>query len=177
MILYRLRIFLTISVVLAVSGGIFYTIWQRQVEADIENFYLQVTSDVGTAVQSALYNVTRTAEAPNNRYRLMRLGENTSLEAVAEQNGTTLDTLRMVNQFAEDVTEGNGELIIVPLNISELDPPRVMQVYIAQPGDTLVAIAERNGVPLSLLEFDNPVIASRGLIPGDTVFVGIEIIF
>jgi LysM repeat protein len=107
----------------------------------------------------------------------MRLGENTSLAAVAEQNGTTLELLRMVNQLADDVTDGNGQLIIVPLNIVELDPPRVLQTYIVQPGDTLVAIAERNGLPLSLLESDNPILASRGLIPGDTVFVGTEIIF
>jgi LysM repeat protein len=175
--LYRLRIFLTIGVALAVTAGIFYTIWQRQTQDDIDSFNLQVTADVATAIQSALYNVTRTVEAPHNRFRVMRLGENTSLAAVAEQNGTTLELLRMVNQLADDVTDGNGQLIIVPLNIVELDPPRVLQTYIVQPGDTLVAIAERNGLPLSLLESDNPILASRGLIPGDTVFVGTEIIF
>lgn len=132
---------------------------------------------MATAVQRALYNVTRTAEAPLSRFRLMRLDENASLQELADQNGTTLEILRTVNQIAPDVIEGNGGLLIVPLNLKELDPPRVMQVYIAQLGDTLESIADRNGLPLSLLEFDNPVLASRGLIPGDSVFVGTEIIF
>jgi LysM repeat protein len=73
------------------------------------------------------------------------------------------------------VRTGNGEVIVVPSNITEMTPPRQIQVYEAQIGDTLASIAERNTVDLALLQADNPILAQRGLHPGDTVFIGFRI--
>jgi LysM repeat protein len=142
-----------------------------------ENFNAQLTVAVATAVQEALLDATRTVEAPMNRYLYMHVAEGESLEALAEQYGSTLEVLQTVNQFDASVEEGDGGRVVVPVNLDELDPPRWVDTYTAILGDTLENIAERNGVPLSLLEFDNPVLAQRGVIPGDTVFIGIEIIF
>ncbi len=177
MFLYRLRIFLTIALVLSAVGVIFYSISLSTYNEGLDNYNRQLTVAVGTAIGDALLNVTRTAEVPMNRYQLLQLGEHQDLQAVADKYGTTLDLLRFVNQIDSSVTEGNGELIIVPVNVDELTPPRVLQVYIAQEGDTLMSIAQRNDLPVEILEYDNPVLAERGVIPGDTVFLGTQVIF
>ena len=177
MFLYRLRIFLTIALALGAVVVIFFSISLRTYNEGLVNYNRQLTVAVGTAIGNALFDVTRTAEVPLNRYRLLRLGDHEDLQAVADKYGTTLDLLRLVNQIDASVTEGNGELIIVPVNVDKLDPPRVFQVYVAREGDTLLSIAQHYDVSASILEYDNPVLADRGVAPGDTVFVGTEIIF
>ncbi len=56
--------------------------------------------------------------------------------------------------------------------MKQLDPPRrFKKPYKAQKGDELAAIAARNGITLQILEQDNPILAKRGLNPGDIVFI------
>lgn len=172
-IYYRLRILITIAVALGIAGAVLYVVSFRDYEANIERYNLQVTSAVSTAVQSAIYDVTRTAEAPENVFQVVRLGANEDLAALAAANGTTLEILQVVNSLGPEVTVGNGETIVVPVGLKVLDPLRAIVPYMAQAGDTLESIAERNLVPLELVEQDNPMLARRGLTPGDTVFVAL----
>ena len=175
MLYYRLRFLLTIIVVVGITGAVFYYISLRDYEASIERFHLQVTAAVATSVQETLYSVTRTAEAPGNVFQIIQLGQNENLDQLARRYGTTLEILQIVNGIAPDVTTGNGETVVMPIAIQVLEPVRTITVYKVQQGDTLASIAERYIIPLELLERDNPMLAQRGLIPGDTVFVGLEI--
>ena len=173
--LYRMRILLTIVLVLLVAGGIYYVISTRNYEENLARYQVQVTAAVATAIQSAVYDVTRTVEAPSNVYQLVRLGENEDLEEVADRYGTTLEILRVVNGLAQDVTTGNGETLVIPVGVQVLDPVRTITLYTARAGDTLTSIAEANEISLELLEQDNPMLAQRGVVAGDTVFVGLEL--
>ena len=173
---HRLRIFLSVVIVLAIAAGVVYVILLRTYEERVNNFYQQVTVAVATAVQNTLYEVTRTAEAPLNRFQLVTVGPGESLETVAKRYGTSLLTLQIANGLDSNVTSGDGSTLVVPLNMETLNPPRVFNVYTAQYGDTLASIAEGQHMSLSLLQEDNPVLAQRGLIPGDIVFVSIELL-
>jgi hypothetical protein len=173
--LYRIRFLIFLLIVVAVAGGIYYFISQRTYEQNLAIFETQVEAAVATAVENALINVTRTAEAPLNTFQLIQLGQNADLAEVARQAGTTLELLQVINGLGPEVRTGNGEVIVVPSNITEMTPPRQIQVYEAQIGDTLASIAERNTVDLALLQADNPILAQRGLHPGDTVFIGFRI--
>ncbi|MAS36575.1 MAG: hypothetical protein CL610_21400 [Anaerolineaceae bacterium] len=173
---YRLRILLTIAVALGIAAAIFYYISYRDYESNVEHYHLQITAAVATAVQSAVFDVTRTAEAPGNVFRIVRLGQNEDLEALAAQHGTTLEILQVVNSLGADVVTGNGETIVVPVGLQELEPLRTIVVYTAEQGDTLESLADRNRVPLEQLQADNPMLAQRGLRPGDTVFIGLQIL-
>lgn len=173
--LYRLRILLTIVVVVVVAGGIYVLIATNDYQARLATYDLQVTAAVATAIQNAVYDVTRTVEAPQNRYQLVTLGSNTDLRLLAEEHGTTLELLQIVNGLAPTVTEGSNDTLVVPVGITTMDPLRKISVYRAMPGDTLDVIAQRNATDLSLLEADNPVLARRGLHPGDIVFIGLTI--
>jgi hypothetical protein len=173
---HRLRILLTIAFVVALGGGIFYFISLQTFEDNVKKFNLQVTVAVATEIQNALMNVTRTVEAPMNRFQVVILGENESLEALALRYGTTLRAIQIANGIDLSVTEGSGNRLIVPVNIAELNPPRIVEIYVAQIGDTLPAIADRRRMSLQQLEQDNPVLVQRGLIPGDLVFVSIELL-
>lgn len=175
MFYYRLRLLLTIIVVIAITGAVFYYISLRDYEAGIERFHLQVTAAIATSVQETLFSVTRTAEAPGNMYQLVQLGQNENLDQLARRYGTTLEILQIVNGIAPDVTTGNGETVVMPIAMQELEPLRTITVHKVQSGDTLLSISERYVVPLELLERDNPMLAQRKLIPGDTVFVGLEL--
>lgn len=175
MFFYRLRLLLTIIVVLGITGAIFYFVSLRDYEASVARFHLQTTAAVATSVQEALYNVTRTAEAPGNAFMIIRLGQNENLDQLARRYGTTLEILQIVNRLAPDVTTGNGETIVMPIAMQTLEPPRTIEVHIVQPGETLASIADRYITPLALLERDNPMLAKRRLVPGDTVFVGLEL--
>lgn len=170
---YRLRIVLTIVVVAAVAGTIFYYIQVTTYESNLARYNVQLTVAVATAIQDAFYDLTRTAEAPGNLYQVVQLGENEDLEQLAERYGTTLTILQIVNGFGSNVVRGNGETIIVPVGLQVLEPLRTISIYRALPGETLATIAERNKIPLTLLEFDNPLLAQRGVVPGDLVFIGL----
>lgn len=171
-LLYRLRIIITVLIVAVSAGGIVTYILTRDYETRLDIYYVQATSAVESAVQNALHNATRTAEAPQNRYHLVTLGQNTDLNEVAQQYETTLELIQIVNGLPTTVTEGSGETIIVPQGIKNMDPLRLISTYRAQPGDTLAALAEANNITLSQIRQDNPVLAQRGLLPGDIVFIG-----
>ena len=172
-LLYRLRFVFFLLLVVGVTGGIAYYIYIQNFEQDLERFNLQVTAGVATAVEEALIDVTRTAEAPQNRFQIITLDNPADLEAIAESYGSTLETLQIVNGLTPDITEGHGETIIMPVGITELEPRRQIRQYLAQPGDTLSELADLNLISLDLLQADNPMLAQRGLRPGDIVFIAL----
>jgi LysM repeat protein len=65
----------------------------------------------------------------------------------------------------------DGSKIIIPEGVTILLPPRTFSTLKANPGDTLEQIAKNYGVELALLEEDNPILATRGVNPGDTIFI------
>ncbi len=77
----------------------------------------------------------------------------------------------MANGLAQDVVSGAGTELIVPEGVQTLTPARRLRQYEAVAGDTLSSIAEQNDVLLEYLALDNPVLAQRGLNPGDIVFI------
>ena len=169
---YRLRLLLTIIVVVGVAAAVYYYINVRTVQDNQARYNVQVTAAVATAVQAALYDVTRTAEAPNLVFQIVQADQGEDLKALAERYGTTLDVLHIVNKLAADVMTGDGSTLVVPVGMQTLDPARTITVYTAQQGDTLNSIAVKNSVSLDLLKRDNPTLAQRGVVPGDTVFIG-----
>lgn len=166
-----LRFLLVLGLVGAVIGAVAYAISTTSYTDAVALYNQQVTAIVQTAVRSALYDATRTAEAPLDQYRLVLVTANDSLESVAEQYGTTPAAIRMANGLAPDIFYGAGDRLIIPQGVAALDPPRRLEVYIAVNGDTLSSIATQSNVPLTLLEMDNPVLAAREVLPGDIVFV------
>ena len=169
---YYLRLLLTIVVVIGVAAAIFYTISLRTAQNNQARYDLQVTAAVATAIQAALYDVTRTAEAPTQVFQIVQTGQGEDLETLAERYGTTLDILHIVNRLSADVTTGDGSKLVVPVGMQTLDPARTITVYTAQIGDSLNSIAVKNSVSLALLKRDNPALAQRGVLPGDIVFIG-----
>lgn len=168
---YFLRVLATIGVVAAVVAGVGLFIANSTVESAQELYYRQVTVAIETAIAAALYDATRTAEAPLAQYRLLRPAPGESLAALAERYDTTLAVIQMANGLMADVVTGSDQPIVVPQGVHVLDPPRRLIPYTSRPGDTLASLAERHRIPLALLEADNPVLAKRGLIPGDIVFI------
>ena len=173
--LYRLRILLTILAVVVIAGGIFTLVSVNSYEAQIETYNVQVTAAVATAIQDAVFDITRTVEAPSNRYRLVTLEPETDLRLLAEEYDTTLELLQVVNSLAADVTTGSGNTLVVPVGITEMEPLRTVTPYRVRAGDTLESIAEEYVVDRIQLEADNPMLVRRGLYPGDIVFIGLEL--
>lgn len=164
------RLFL-IALVAGVFGGVAFFI-QSNNQAEAQQLYnLQVTLAIETAIAARLFEATRTAEAHLPQFRLVKLSQGEPLVDVAERYNTTVQVLRMANKLLPDVDFGSGETIIVPEGITELIPPRSFRPYIAVAGDSLRTLATRFDVSLELLQADNPVLAGRELLPGDTVFI------
>ncbi|GIL08517.1 MAG: hypothetical protein BroJett033_0280 [Chloroflexota bacterium] len=168
-----LRILLTIGIVAGVIAGVGYFISSSTAQAARDLYYRQATVVVETAIAGALFDATRTAEAPLPQFRLLRLAADESLAALAERYDTTLEAIQMANGLAADVTSGGGQAVVIPAGAHTLEPPRRLTPYTASAGDTLAALAESYKIPLALLEADNPVLARRGLIPGDIVFIAV----
>lgn len=172
----RLRLFIRNLLILALVIAIFVAVGNYILQGDrqqrIEIFNGLVTQAVSTAIQDALFDATRTAEADQPHYILVKVEANETLLSVAEQYNTTIDVLRMANNLLPTVDYGNGTEIIVPRGVQELDPPRrFKKPYIAQKGDALSSIATINGIALEILELDNPILAKRGVNPGDIIFI------
>lgn len=172
-LVYYLRILITIGIVAGVIAGVAYFINNNTYQTARELYYRQATIAVSTAIAGALFDATRTAEAPLPQFRLVRPAAGESLAALAERYDTTLEAIQMANALAADVTTGGDQNIVVPAGVQTLDPPRRLTPYTARAGDTLADLAESNRVPLELLEADNPVLARRGLLPGDVVFIAV----
>lgn len=167
-----LRRLVLIALVAAIFGALAYAITVNQ-NAEKRKFYdMSVTLAVETAIAGALFDATRTAEGPLPQYRVITLGQDEALADVARQYNTSVDVLRMANGLRSDVEYGSGVALIVPQNVTNLDPPRSFEIRVAVQGDTLFSIANAYNVPLDLLEQDNPVLAARGhLLPGDRIFI------
>ena len=175
MFLYRLRIFLTIVIVALIAVGIVSLILVRDYEERVNIYNAQVTAAIDRAIQNAVYDATRTIEAPMNRYQLLTLDADSDLQLLAQEYNTTLELIQIVNGLAEDVRQGNGVTIVIPIGVSDLEPMRMVESHRALPGDTLESIAIARGISEQLLEEDNPVLAQRGVRPGDIVFIGLEL--
>jgi LysM repeat protein len=168
-----LRQLFILVVVVAIFAAVSYLIYVENIGRAREHYNVQVTDAVSTAITRALFDATRTAEAPLAQYRLIVLGENDTLSDIATRYNTTVEVLRMANGLAQDVVSGPGTELIVPEGVQVLDPVRRLRRYEAVAGDTFNSIAEQNDVLLELLELDNPVLAQRELNPGDIVFIPI----
>jgi LysM repeat protein len=168
---HYMRILVIIIIVGAVIGAVALYVRSDNNQRVLEQYNRQVTAAVETAIANALNDATRTAEAPLRQYRLIIITPDETLESIARRYRTSADMIRQVNGLAADVESGNGEKIIVPEGVRALDPPRRLTAYTARTDDTLSSVAEENNVPLSILETDNPVLAARGVLPGDIIFV------
>lgn len=164
------RLFL-LALVIGVFVAVGYGIRSGMIDDQNKLYWLQVTSAVETAIAARLNDATRTAEAPLPQYRLITLKNGEALLDVAQKFHTTVEVLRMANKLLPTVDYGSGETIVVPEGVQVLDPPRSFRPIEAQPGDTLDTLATRFDVTLDQLQKDNPVLAGRNLIPGDTVFI------
>jgi LysM repeat protein len=171
-LLRLIRIVLILILLAVIFGGVAYYITISERKDSQETYNRSVTLAVQTAVAHALFDATRTAEADIPHDRIITLGPNEFLEDVATRYNTTVDVLRMANGLAPDVISGSGQQIIVPEGVQQLVPPRRLIPRVAVQGDTLEALAVQNGVPLEVLQEDNPILAQRGIIPGDIVFIG-----
>lgn len=173
MLLRRLvRNLLILLLVASIFGAVGLYIYQGDRNDRIRIYNGILTQAVSTAIQDALYNATRTAEADQPHYIVLKVGPNDSLLSVAQKYNTTIDVLRMANNLLPNVDFGDGTEIVIPRGVSQLIPPRrFKKPYIAQKGDELSAIAARNGITEDILSLDNPILAKRGLNPGDIVFI------
>jgi LysM repeat protein len=166
-----LRNLFILALVIAVFGAVALFINQGRTDELKRLYDLQLTSGVETAVARALFDATRTAEAPLKQYRLITLDADDTLTELAARYNTTVEVLQMANGLEANVESGAGVRIIVPEGVSALDPPRILEAYQAEAGDTLESLAQRRRVPIDILQLDNPVLAERGVNPGDIVFI------
>jgi LysM repeat protein len=166
-----LRNLFILALVIAAFGAVGLFINQGRRDELRRLYDLQLTSGVETAIAHALYDATRTAEAPLAQYRLITLDADDTLTEIAARYNTTVEVLRMANGLETSVESGAGVRIIVPEGVAALDPPRVLSAYEAAADDTLNTLAQRFRSPLDVIELDNPVLAQRGVNPGDIVFI------
>lgn len=167
-----IRNLLVLLLVAAIFAAVAYYIYKNDRINRIETMYSIITQQVSTAIKDALYNATRTAEADQPHYVLVKVEKSETLLDVAKKYDTTIDVLRMANNLLPNVDYGDGTEIVVPRGVQQLIPPRrFKKPYIAQTGDELTAIAARNNITLEILALDNPILAKRGLNPGDIVFI------
>ena len=167
-----IRNFLILVLVAVIFAAVGYSINRSERERRTKIYNGLVTQAVETAIQDALFVATRTAEADQPQYRFLRVGATDSLESIATKYNTTTDAIRMANNLLPTVDFGDGSQIIIPSGVAKLVPPRrFKKPYAAQNGDDLDAIAARNGISAEILALDNPILAKRGLNPGDLVFI------
>ncbi len=167
-----MRNLLILLLVAAIFAAVGYFIVQGDREQRTQVYNNLVTQAVATAIQDALFSATRTAETDEPHYILLKVARDETLLSVAERYDTTIDVLRMANNLLPTVDFGDGSEIIIPRGVTRLMPPRrFKKPYIGQKGDQLSAIASVNNIPLEILELDNPILAKRGVSPGDIVFI------
>jgi hypothetical protein len=157
----------------AIFTGLAYLITSYDRSQAEKDYQLRITAAVQTAIAGALFDATRTAEADLPQYRLIVIHPDQSLTDLAAQYRTTAQIIRIVNGLRDDVEYGNGESLIIPEGVTQLEPPRRFRLHTATASDTLFALAKFYDVPLDLLQQDNPVLTNRGIIPGDIVFIPI----
>jgi len=168
-----IRNVLTLLLVAAIFAAVGYYIYRADQIQRKTLYYQLVTQGVGTAIQDALFNATRTAEADQPHYISLKVNSTDSLVSIAKKYHTTVEVIRMANNLLPTVDSGDGSEIVIPSGVTQLVPPRRFKkpFYYAQKGDDLNAIAARNGISADILALDNPILAKRGLNPGDLVFI------
>ncbi|MEZ4669314.1 MAG: LysM domain-containing protein [Anaerolineae bacterium] len=164
------NLFLLLFIV-AVFAGVGLYIYQGKSDDDTKRYNDNVTRAINTAIWNALYDATRTLEADLVHYRLITVAKSESLVDVALRYHTTVEVLRMANNLLPTVDYGDGGKLIVPEGVNVLNPPRRFTVITAVDGDTLTQFAARYGVTVDILRADNPILAQRGIIHGDLVFI------
>jgi LysM repeat protein len=165
----RTLFLLVLIAALFAAIGLAITRDQRQKDWDLYNTRVAVA--IPTQIAAALFDATRTAEADEPHFHLITLGPDDTLDDLAERYHTTADVIRMANRLLPDVNSGPGKTIIVPEGVQRLEPPRTFNMQRAAAGDTLESIALHFGIDILLLKTDNPILARRGVIPGDIVFI------
>jgi LysM repeat protein len=173
MLLRRLiRNLLILLLVASIFAAVGFYIYQDSKRQNEKIYYDSVTYAVQTAIKDALYNATRTLEADQPHYMVVKAGPEDSLLTIAKQYDTTIDVIRMANNLLPNVDFGDGTEIIVPRGVAQRIPPRrFKKPYYAVAGDNLTAIAARNNISEDILALDNPTLAKRGVTPGDIVFI------
>jgi hypothetical protein len=168
-----LRNFLLLILVSVLFGGVAYAITYRERESQYEIAYGNNTRVVQTAIRLALYDATRTMEAGLAQFRYLVIEEGKPLIDVAAEYNTTIDVIRMANRLLPIVDAGSGVALIIPQNVPVLSPPRTYRnpVYIANGSETMEQLAEQFDIPVEILREDNPVVAGRGIITGDLIFI------
>ena len=172
MLLRFLRtIFILLFVVAVFTGISIYIIQSDKVER--QRIYDDiVTRAIETAISRSLYDATRTMEADIPHYRTIIVGQDESLLSVANRYNTTVDVIRLANGLLSSVEFGDGRtMLVIPEGVQSLVPPRRLRTYTAAKGDTLASVALCNNISQQLIEQDNPILARRGVIPGDIIFV------
>jgi LysM repeat protein len=165
----RTLFLLALIAALFIAVAIAITRDQRQKDWDVYNTRVAVA--VPTAIANALFDATRTAEADEPHFRLITLGSNDTLDEVAKRYHTTPEVIRMANRLLPEVNSGPGKTIIVPEGVQRLEPARTFNMQKAGIGDTLESLALRFNADIDLVKKDNPILARRGVIPGDIVFI------
>jgi LysM repeat protein len=167
----RLRFLFLLILVAGLFAAVYYYITQNN-RIRVEQIVAErSTLAVQTAIAGKIFELTRTAEAPLPHYRLILVEEGKPLIEVAEEYNTTIEVLRMANNLLPIVDAGDGSQIIIPEGIQNLEPPRRFTSYTVLDGDTLELLAVRFGVDIEQLKIDNPILATRNLLPGDVVFI------
>ena len=167
-----IRNMLILLLVASIFAAVGYYIYRGDYNDRVRIYNQNLTQAVSTAIQDALYNATRTMEADQPHYILLTVGTEDSLSTLAQKYDTTIDVIRMANNLLPSVEFGDGTDIIIPRGVTQLVPPRrFKKPYYAQKGDELSVIAARNGISEEILALDNPILAKRGLNPGDIVFI------
>jgi LysM repeat protein len=166
-----LRRLLLIILIAGLFGAVSYYIIQDDYRQRLGIYHDRATLAVSTAIANRQFELTRTAEADFPQYRLVQVQPGEPLINVAERYRTTIDVLRMANKLLPNVDAGDGSTLVIPEGITQLDPPRSFIVYMVVAGDTFEALSVRYGISIEQLQMDNPVLATRNLVPGDAVFI------
>jgi hypothetical protein len=167
-----IRNLLILLLVASIFAAVGYYIYRGDYNDRVKTYNINLTHAVSTAIQDTLYNATRTMETDQPHYILLKVGTEASLSTIAQQYDTTVDVIRMANNLLPSVEFGDGTEIIIPRGVTRLVPPRrFKKPYYAVKGDELSTIAARNGISEEILALDNPILAKRGLNPGDIVFI------
>src|SRR6185295_18523115 len=98
-----IRNLLILLLVASIFGAVGYYVYQGDRKQRIDIFNANMTQAVSTAIQDALYNATRTLEADQPHYILLKVGPSDSLLAIAQKYDTNIDVLRMANNLLPSV--------------------------------------------------------------------------
>ena len=102
---------------------------------------------------------------PEGAAYLVRAGA--TLASIAEQHGTTTARIRALNEFALNAIGDLADDTVLTGSRYLLLPPGTN--YVAQPGDTLVSIAEAHNLPEVALAEDNGLEVDAIITPGDVL--------